>query len=254
MQRGEWKADVVNWNGDYEPRAITRDRQVQQQLAQTGMLVRTFKDLVLCEAEEVRGVTGEPMQRYSAYRARWWAKRQAIKPVALSIPKTLRPAKSVSLPSPPPLPTAGELGYDPLTPWIEPGEQRAQKRLRWFLKSSTHRYVDDRNLPGSDGSSKLSPHFCFGTLWPRTAVHGALGTLAEVGRISRPDVLTWIDELIWRELFQQVLAAFPRVVDGPSEPPRSRPFVLQGRNGTGYSKPGVKAEPAIRSWMRACGS
>jgi deoxyribodipyrimidine photo-lyase len=25
----------------------------------------------------------------------------------------------------------------------------------------------------------------------------------------------WIDELIWREFFQQVLAAFPRVVDGP---------------------------------------
>jgi deoxyribodipyrimidine photo-lyase len=28
-------------------------------------------------------------------------------------------------------------------------------------------------------------------------------------------VITWIDELIWREFFQQVLAAFPHVVDGP---------------------------------------
>ena len=27
--------------------------------------------------------------------------------------------------------------------------------------------------------------------------------------------MTWIDELVWREFFQQVLAAFPRVVDGP---------------------------------------
>jgi deoxyribodipyrimidine photo-lyase len=28
-------------------------------------------------------------------------------------------------------------------------------------------------------------------------------------------VLAWIDELIWREFFQQVLAAFPRVAAGP---------------------------------------
>jgi deoxyribodipyrimidine photo-lyase len=33
--------------------------------------------------------------------------------------------------------------------------------------------------------------------------------------VSRPDVLTWIDELIWREFFQQVLASFPRVANGP---------------------------------------
>ena len=32
--------------------------------------------------------------------------------------------------------------------------------------------------------------------------------------MSRADVLTWIDELIWREFFQQVLTAFPHVVDG----------------------------------------
>jgi len=33
--------------------------------------------------------------------------------------------------------------------------------------------------------------------------------------VSRPDVLTWVDELIWREFFQQVLASFPHVAEGP---------------------------------------
>jgi deoxyribodipyrimidine photo-lyase len=47
------------------------------------------------------------------------------------------------------------------------------------------------------------------------AIHAALGALAKGGPVSRPDVLTWIDELIWREFFQQVLAAFPRVAAGP---------------------------------------
>ena len=61
----------------------------------------------------------------------------------------------------------------------------------------------------------------------RTAVHAALGTLATGGRRSRRDVLTWIDELIWREFFQQILSAFPQVASGPFRGkdglPRPRP-------------------------------
>jgi deoxyribodipyrimidine photo-lyase len=211
----DWKADVVYWNRDYEPGAIERDRTVQQRLAQVGVAVRTFKDHVVFEAEEVRGATGEPMQRYSAYRARWWTKWQATKPSILPIPKTLTAVKAPSLSAPPPLPSAEDLGYDPVTPWIQPGERRAQQRLAWFLEGQIHQYVDGRNRPAIDGSSKLSAHFRFGTLSPRVAVHAALGALSKGGRVSRPDVLTWIDELIWREFFQQVLAAFPHVAEGP---------------------------------------
>ncbi len=210
----EWKVDVVYWNRDYEPTAIERDRAVLQRLAQLGVVTRTFKDHVVFEAEEVRSATGEPMQRYSAYRARWWTKWQAVKPEALAIPPRLLATKNAAISAPLPIPAAGDLGYESLVPWIEPGERNAQKRLRWFVEGPIHRYVDGRNRPAVDESSKLSPHFRFGTLSPRAAVHAALGSLSNEGRVSRPDVLTWIDELIWREFFQQVLAAFPHVAQG----------------------------------------
>ena len=94
-----------------------------------------------------------------------------------------------------------------------------------------------RNLPAVDGSSRLSPHFRFGTLSPRIAIHAALAKLAEKGRVSRPDVLTWVDELIWREFFQQVLAAFPRVVEGPFRkvpvPPSREPGPERDRSVSG---------------------
>jgi deoxyribodipyrimidine photo-lyase len=241
----EWRADVVYWNRDYEPGAIERDRAVQQRLAQIGVVVRTFKDHVVFEAEEVRGATGEPMQRYSAYRARWWTKWQATKPSALPIPKNLTAVKAPSLPAPPSLPSAKDLGYDLVTPWIQPGERCAQKRLAWFLNGPIHRYVDGRNRPAIDGSSKLSAHFRFGTLSPRVAVHAALGALSKGERVSRPDVLTWIDEVIWREFFQQVLTAFPRDADGPFRnvmvppprqpgPERDRLFQAWCHGKTGY--------------------
>jgi deoxyribodipyrimidine photo-lyase len=210
-----WKADVVYWNRDYEPRAIERDRLVQQRLGKLGVAVRTFKDHVVFEASEVRGATGEPLQRYSAYRARWWNRWHAMTPAVQPIPGPLAAKKTAPLPTSRPLPSASELGYDPVVPWITPGEQNAMKRLRSFTGGPIHSYTQGRNLPAVDGSAKLSPHFRFGTLSPRMAIHAALQALTKGGRVSRPDVLTWVDELIWREFFQQVLASFPHVAEGP---------------------------------------
>ncbi len=241
----EWEVDVVYWNRDYEPHAIERDRSVQERLVREGIAVKTFKDHVVFETEEVRGATGEPLQRYSAYRARWWAKWHAVKPTLRSVPRLPSAGKKMVLPPPSPLPTARELGYDHLVLWIEPGERSARKQLRWFIDGRIHHYVDGRNRPAIDGSAKLSPHLRFGTLSSREAVYTALQSLSLKGTVSRADVLTWIDELIWREFFQQVLAAFPHVVDGPfrntSLPPsrgrgseRDRLFQAWCDGNTGY--------------------
>jgi deoxyribodipyrimidine photo-lyase len=241
----DWKVDVVYWNRDYEPGAMKRDRLVRQCLEKLGMAARTFKDHVVFEASEVRGATGEPLQRYSAYRARWWTQWQVSQPVVLPVPRAMKSTRShTSLPLCP-LPSANDLGYEVLTPWIEPGEDHALTRLQTFLDGPLHRYADGRNLPGIDGSSKLSPHFRFGTLSPRMALREALKSLSHRGRVSRPDVLTWLDELIWREFFQQVLAAFPHVIDGPfrstAVPPsrergleRDRLFQVWCEGKTGY--------------------
>jgi deoxyribodipyrimidine photo-lyase len=241
----EWKADVVYWNRDYEPEAIRRDRLAQQQLSQVGVTVRTFKDHVVFEADEVRGVTGGPLRRYSTYRARWWTQWHATTPAIQPIPTALAKKKPALLPIARPLPTAHELGYDAVQPWIEPGERNAQKRLRWFVDGPIHSYAQDRNRPAIDGSAILSPHFRFGTLSPRVAVSAALESLSSRGRVSRPDVLAWIDELIWREFFHQVLAEFPHVVDGPFRktavpqsrergPARDRLFQAWCEGKTGY--------------------
>lgn len=211
----ESKADVVYWNRDYEPEAIERDRLVQQQLGKLGVTVRTFKDHVVFEAAEIRGATGEPLQRYSAYRARWWTKWHSRTPSMLRVPTNRGKANSLPSLVPAPLPSAEELGYDPVELAFVPGEREAQKRLRWFVEGPIHSYAQGRNHPSIDGSSQLSPHFRFGTLSPRAAIHAALGTLAKGGRVSRQDVLTWVDELVWREFFQQVLTAYPHVATSP---------------------------------------
>lgn len=209
------KADAIYWNRDYEPTAVERDRKVQQALMTRGVAVHTFKDHVVFEAEEIRGSTGDPLQRYSAYRARWWTKWHAATPSLLPFPAKLRGQRAGSSFPQIALPTVEGLGYRTVPLSITPGEKDAQRRLRWFLNGAVHMYLENRNLPAIDGTSKLSPHFRFGTLSLRTAVHAALGSLAAGSRRSRRDVLAWIDELIWREFFQQIVSAFPQVASGP---------------------------------------
>ncbi|MEI8015583.1 MAG: deoxyribodipyrimidine photo-lyase [Nitrospira sp.] len=211
----ECKADVVYWNRDYEPAAIDRDRKIQQALMTHGVAVHTFKDHVVYEAEEIRGSTGASLQRYNAYRARWWTKWRTATPRLLLSPARLRGQGTGSSASMIALPAAEDLGYQTVPLSIKPGEKEAQRRLRWFLDGPIHTYAEGRNLPAIDGTSKLSPQFRFGTLSVRTAVHMALGTLATGSLPSRRDVLTWVDELIWREFFQQILSAFPLVASGP---------------------------------------
>jgi deoxyribodipyrimidine photo-lyase len=241
----EWNADVVYWNRDYEPDALARDARVAHQLGQACIAVRTFKDHVVFEADEIRGVTGEPLQRYSAYRARWWTAWHANKPAAQPVPSRLLKTSGLILPPLSRIPDAEELGYKTIKPWIKPGERAAQARLRWFVHGPIHGYVNGRNQPATDGSSKLSPHFRFGTLSPRAAIRAAFQVLSGGGQVSRPDVLTWIDELIWREFFQQVLASFPHVVERPfrnapvppsraSGPERDRLFRAWCEGRTGY--------------------
>ncbi len=241
----EWKADIVYWNRDYEPVAVQRDRTVQQQLSSIGVIVRTFKDHVVFEAEEIRSAAGGPLRRYSAYRARWWAAWKATRPRALRVANMRPGSGSVTVQASRPLPSAPDLGYDSVTPWIEPGERSAQKRLAWFVNGPIHTYKKGRNRPDIDGTSRLSPHFRFGTVSPLKAISSALGSLEKGSHVSRSDVGAWVDELVWREFFQQVLAAFPHVVNRPfrqvlvppTRPPgqeRDRLFDAWCRGETGY--------------------
>jgi deoxyribodipyrimidine photo-lyase len=242
----ELRVDRVYWNRDYEPAAIQRDRSVQQRLEQQGQSVRSFKDHVVFEADEVRGLTGQPFQRYSAYRDRWWATWRAAPPPLIAVPKSEGLRTSPLVAAIASLPSATDLGYKSVPMWIEPGERAARSRLQWFLRGPVHKYVSGRNLPAIDGTSKLSPHLRFGTISARTVIHAALKTISKGGPVSRADVLTWMDEIVWREFFQQVLMAFPRVADGPFKvkpglplaraegPERDRMFAAWCEGKTGY--------------------
>ena len=64
-------------------------------------------------------------------------------------------------------------------------------------------YKDTRDFPAQNGTSRLGPHLRFGTLSIRSLIKSALNSSNE----------TFLNELIWREFFMQILWHFPRTVN-----------------------------------------
>ena len=73
-------------------------------------------------------------------------------------------------------------------------------------------YGEHRNRMDLDGTSSLSPYLRLGMLGLRQAVSAARQAMAEArGEAFRKSAEVWLNELIWREFYIQILYHFPHV-------------------------------------------
>jgi deoxyribodipyrimidine photo-lyase len=91
-----------------------------------------------------------------------------------------------------------------------PGEAGAQARLERFLSGPVREYATARDIPGVEGTSRLSPHVHFGEISPRHVWHRA-ATLA-------PGSETFLKELLWREFSLNLLWQHPQLRTTPIRP------------------------------------
>lgn len=90
------------------------------------------------------------------------------------------------------------LGASDLPELPAAGEEAALTRWREFLDGDVTAYARDRDLPATDGTSRLSPHLKLGTIHPRTM-------LADLASRRGEGKETFIDEVAWREFYADVL-------------------------------------------------
>jgi deoxyribodipyrimidine photo-lyase len=191
----EYPVHAVYTNRDYEPYARHRDQAVQELLEVQGARLYTFKDHVIFEQNEVLAATGQPYKVYTPYKNTWI--RQFQKEMANPFPSAEKLVQLLPH-RPTPVPTLEEVGFAPSS-IPTPNPNLAPEVLK--------RYADTRNLPALDATSRLSPHLRFGTVSVREAISLALVT-SEI----------WLQELIWREFFMQLLYHFPHTVQEPFYP------------------------------------
>jgi deoxyribodipyrimidine photo-lyase len=89
----------------------------------------------------------------------------------------------------------------------QPGEAGAATQLERFLPGVAG-YLDRRNLPSEEGTSRLSPHLHFGEISPATIYHAA----------QRGSGDKFLKELAWRDFTQGMMAAEPAIGDRHARP------------------------------------
>lgn len=209
-------AQAVFANKRYEPYTKRRDERLAGALLASGFGFELFKDAVVWEETEILNQSGKPYTVFTPYSKAWKAK--LIPPPRPRL-KTSNLQHSTSNIQCDPLPaTPDEVGY-PLTQTIPAGGERAAlELLRKFMAGPVYAYGTNRNLPAIDGGSNLSPHLRAGTIGIRTV-------LAELKKARKKATPThaascdvYLNELIWREFYAQVLHNFPHVTKGAFRP------------------------------------
>ncbi len=210
----ETKATALYFNRDYEPMARKRDELVTKLAQSWGVDVRSFKDGVLHEPQEVLKDDGTPYRVFSAYSHAWRRKERArILPKA-TFPSAVRFKYPKSLA----LPTAQKLGFKIEIPLPPAGEKVALERLRKFHSGDVLHYGELRNIPALEATSRLSPAIRLGTISPRTVIASAERVAAKHDVASHRHIETFVGELIWRDFYRQVLWHFPHVATSCFQP------------------------------------
>jgi deoxyribodipyrimidine photo-lyase len=197
---------AVFTNSDYEPAAVARDAQVAATLARDGRALLDHKDQVIFERAEVLTLAGTPFSVFTPYRNAWLKRLPAERLNPWPVEKLaarLAPGPATVAPS------LAELGFaatNLLAIGVRTGSSGAQAVLQDFLIRIAH-YHELRDFPGRKGVSYLSVHLRFGTLSIRELVRHAL---ADGG----PGANGWLNELIWRDFYFQILHHYPHSVTG----------------------------------------
>jgi deoxyribodipyrimidine photo-lyase len=195
---------AVYANHDYEPAAIDRDEHVRTRLAQEGRELRTFKDQVVFERDEVMTATGTAFSVFTPYRNAWLRK---VTPFFLKSYPVDAYLSSLARPPSHRMPRLEDLGFrrtNLLDLPIPTGSSGARKLLADFLERIDG-YQEARDYPAVKGPSYLSVHLRFGTI-----------SIRELARLAHErggaGAGTWLSELVWRDFYFQILAHHPHVV------------------------------------------
>ncbi len=217
----ELGVQAVFANHDYEPQALARDAAVRGALAEAGIALHTSKDQVIFERTEVVTQAGRPYAVFTPYKNAWLKKVDAddLKSHDVQAHAGALAERPAALRRP--VPTLAEIGFE-TTNLRELALPLGASGGRQLFEDFRHRidaYRDARDFPAVRGPSYLSVHLRFGTVSIRELARTAHG-LMQAGSAG---ATTWLNELIWRDFYFQVLANFPHVVDAQGQSHSFRP-------------------------------
>ena len=177
-------------NDDYEPYAIKRDLEIKSYLETHNISFHSLKDQVIFEKNEIVKNDGLPYTVYTPYKNKWKNKFYTLK-----IDDYTKRNSENFLKTKFEIPKLESIGF-----------KKSTIEILDFDIENLQNYETERNIPWKDNTSYLSPHLRFGTVSVREIIK----------KIKLNDV--FLNELIWREFFMQILYHFPKVINQNFKP------------------------------------
>lgn len=214
-------------NHDYEPYAIERDLEVQNICNERNIEFHSFKDQVIFEKHEIVKDDGKPYTVYTPYMKKW---KLTLNNQPIEMYPSENHVHAFEKFIAENTPSLEELGFIPSG--IEFPKESVEQGI---IKN----YEFQRDIPSIRGTSRLSLHFRFGTISVREKVLKAM-------RISEK----WLNELIWREFYMQILYHFPHVCKSSFKPQYDLIQWENNLNDFERWKSGTTGYPIVDAGMR----
>lgn len=213
----EFGVHEVHANAEYEVNERRRDRAVDEAFRSAGATLHLHTDRTFLAPDQVRTQQHTPYSVFTPFKRTWIEQAKTVVCTPLPAPRvqTALGIDSDTIPE-----HVHGFSFEDARPDLWPArEAEARQRLARFIEQRARAYADRRDLPGTNGTSALSPYLAAGVLSPRQCLRAALDANQQRFADGQKGLDTWISELVWREFYAQVLVAWPRVCMGQAFKP-----------------------------------
>ncbi|CAB4789208.1 MAG: deoxyribodipyrimidine photo-lyase [Actinobacteria bacterium] len=197
---------------DFAPLGMRRDEAIRRELSSAQL--HEVGTQYIVPPGSIFSKSNEPFKVFTAFR-RVWDTFEIARPLDAPVNPIWFQATSDSLDGLTELAGRtvpdyfGDLAGIPIARPTTAGEDEAHRLLESF-KDRVDGYSTNRNIPGLDGTSMLSPHLRFGTIHPRQVADALIG--------DSEDRRVFLSEIAWREFYADVLFNNPQSVTAVLQP------------------------------------
>ncbi|MEE2730434.1 MAG: deoxyribodipyrimidine photo-lyase [Pseudomonadota bacterium] len=235
-------------NRELELNERRRDSDAHRALQQAGTGIQFYQDQTLLPVGQVLTAEGNPYRVFTPFKRAW--QKQIAEHSLASLP---RPSAQS------PLPIAATPEEEILS-WQHPtaanrfwqaGSEAAWQRLNQFSERLMDHYKERRDIPSLGATSQLSPYLAVGAISPRSCLLQALKGNHFEWDSGNPGILTWINELVWREFYKHLSYHYPELSKGEAFNPQTR-FIPWSRDPDHLQRwqQGMTGYPLVDAGMR----
>ena len=199
----------VYWNNTFGVDEQKRDEHVKEALNKKNINYQISDDQTVFSPGEIKTGDNRPYSVFTPFKKKWI---ENFKLDLLDIEFNYSKKKNTNIIS-----NVEDFDFEyvkshtvDMSMW-KIGEKNALSILMNYLEKKIYRYSIDRNDPIIDGTSRLSPYLALGIISPRRCILEALKQNNFELDSGEKGITKWIDEIVWREFYKNIMHSFSKV-------------------------------------------